>query len=122
MTFEEKKKARAARFGLKAVEKPGSGKKDNKKKDNKRGNGEKNSEGGKGGKKNANKRQKTETKKTKPEPPKKKPEPKKNEFESLSKDELEKRLERAKKYNVEGAKVDAMKAALRKHRFEAKAE
>jgi len=123
MTFEEKKKARAARFGLKATEPPAGGKKNKKKENNKRRNsGGKPNDGGKGGGKNSpNKRQKTDPKKSKPEPKKKKPEPKKNEFESLSKEELEKRLERAKKYNVEGAKVDAMKAALRKLRFSTKA-
>eukprot|EP00980_Cylindrotheca_fusiformis_P004064 scaffold880_cov132-Cylindrotheca_fusiformis.AAC.60 len=96
MTFEEKKKARAARFKIAVVHPPGEKKgkkrgKENKKKTTIEGN---------------NKRQKT-TPLLK----------KKSEFESLSKEELEKRLERAKKYNIVDERVDAMKAALRKHRF-----
>ena len=47
-------------------------------------------------------------------------EPKKPNFESLTKEELEKRLERATKYGVANENVDAMKAALRKIRFEGK--
>jgi len=116
MTFEEKKKARAARFNL-SVANDGKKKDNNKNNDRKRGDNNRKNEGGNGGgKKNSPKRQKTEPKKSQ------KPEPKKNEYESLSKDELETRLERAQKYNVENEKVDAMKAALRKLRFAAKAE
>lgn len=112
MSFEEKKKARAARFKIAVVKPPGSEKPN---KGKKRGKDKKKGvtiEEGKGG----GKRQKTD-------PPKKtQKEPKKSEFESLSKEELEKRLERAKKYNVNNEKVDAMKAALRKLRFTAAAE
>lgn len=116
MTFEEKKKARAARFNL-SVANDGKKKDNNKNNDRKRGDNNRKNEGGNGGgKKNSPKRQKTEPKKSQ------KPEPKKNEYESLSKEELEIRLERAQKYNVENEKVDAMKAALRKLRFAAKAE
>ena len=41
-------------------------------------------------------------------------------FDSLSKEELEKRLERARKYGVANEYVDAMKSALRNYRFEKK--
>lgn len=120
MTFDEKKKARAARFGIKvkaAVPKNG-GKKDSRKRErgnkaegkNKR---KKNNDGKKqeGGKKDNN------SKKTKKEKP---AVSKKNTFESLPKEELEKRLKRAEKYGVVNEMVDAMKSALRKYRFEKK--
>jgi hypothetical protein len=38
--------------------------------------------------------------------------------DNLSKQELEDRLERAKKFGLKNEKVDAMKARLRKYRFE----
>jgi hypothetical protein len=44
------------------------------------------------------------------------------DFESLSKEELEKRLSRAEKFGLANENVDAMKAALRKFRFEKKEE
>jgi hypothetical protein len=119
MTFEEKKKARQARFGLltegekkKARAERFGVSEDKKKKDNKRGRGDgkagkggdskrsKGNDGGKGGKR----------------------EPKKPNFDSLSKEELEARLKRASKYDLANENVDAMKAALRKFRFEEKSE
>eukprot|EP00429_Kryptoperidinium_foliaceum_P038758 CAMPEP_0176156292 /NCGR_PEP_ID=MMETSP0120_2-20121206/79887_1 /TAXON_ID=160619 /ORGANISM="Kryptoperidinium foliaceum, Strain CCMP 1326" /LENGTH=231 /DNA_ID=CAMNT_0017493507 /DNA_START=19 /DNA_END=715 /DNA_ORIENTATION=+ len=96
MSFEEKKRARAARFGVPVVDKDAEKKKE-------------------GNKTNGRGKlveveavavaQKTEAKK--------------ETFESLSKEELETRLERAKKFGISNSNVDAMKAALRKHRFDA---
>jgi len=113
MTFEEKKKARAARFGIVTPAKTKSDAKTNSLK-RERGNGaegkkskQKKTEGGKGrdgGKNSISSETKT----------------KENMFDSLSKEELEKRLERAKKYGVVNGTVDAMKIALRKFRFERK--
>lgn len=116
MTFEEKKKARAARFQIDLVKAPGEKEKhDTRSSRKKRGHGgDKKKEEAIG--KEGGKRQKQDPKKNK------KSENKKSEFEALSKEELEKRLERAKKYGVANDKVDAMKAALRKLRFEAKPE
>lgn len=107
MTFDEKKKARAARFGIK--EKPAP---------QKRGNNNNNT---KGDGKNGNKRRKSNDGKKQETGNKKVKTPvKKNTFESLSKEELEKRLKRAEKYGVVNENVDAMKSALRKYRFEKK--
>lgn len=122
MSFEEKKRARAARFGMPVQ------KEEEKKKNDEKGKGQRKRKGGKGGGRGDDrgeakpgrgeggtpKRQKTEDGgKAK----RQKTEPKKENFESLSKEELEKRLERAKKFNMANSNVDAMKAALRKHRF-----
>jgi SAP domain-containing ribonucleoprotein len=107
MSFEEKKKARAARFKMEVVKSPT---KENKTETRKR-RGEKDDDkasdkkGGKDG--DRPKRQKKEEKK--PE-----------SFEGVSKEELEKRLKRADRFGVANDKVDAMKAALRKIRFESK--
>lgn len=107
MSFEEKRKARAARFGI-----PVKSKEEEKKPSKGRNridgvaksalNEKRESSNGDADKK---KRQKTE--------------PKAEDFESLSKEELERRLERAKKFGISNTNVDAMKAALRKHRFDA---
>mmetsp|Transcript_18516 Transcript_18516/g.44677 ORF Transcript_18516/g.44677 Transcript_18516/m.44677 type:complete len:257 (+) Transcript_18516:98-868(+) len=121
LSFEDKKKARAARFKMEVVEKP---KPANKKGggDNKRGRGGGDRRGGGGPSKKS---------KTKGDggPPSGKDKKKqgggtkpKTDFESLSKEELEKRLARAAKFGLANENVDAMKAALRKHRFEKKAE
>mmetsp|Transcript_18517 Transcript_18517/g.44680 ORF Transcript_18517/g.44680 Transcript_18517/m.44680 type:complete len:258 (+) Transcript_18517:137-910(+) len=121
LSFEDKKKARAARFKMEVVEKPKPG---NKKGggDNKRGRGGGDRRGGGGPSKKS---------KTKGDvgPPSGKDKKKqgggtkpKTDFESLSKEELEKRLARAAKFGLANENVDAMKAALRKHRFEKKAE
>ena len=113
MTFEEKKKARAARFNI-AVVNPVGKKKDKSKK--RKGGNKGKKESTKGAKSGPpGKRQKTEKK---PQQPKKGP--KKPDFSDLSKEELEKRLARAAKFNISNDKTDAMKAAMRKHRFEAK--
>ena len=107
MTFEEKKKMRAARFKMEVVGPPTEEQRPNTRK---RGNKER-KEGteednvGKGNKRQKKGRQ-TKEEKTKAI------------IESLSKEELEKRLERAKKYNVDNEQVAEMKAALRKFRFE----
>mmetsp|Transcript_11345 Transcript_11345/g.26723 ORF Transcript_11345/g.26723 Transcript_11345/m.26723 type:complete len:253 (-) Transcript_11345:356-1114(-) len=113
MTFEEKKKARAARFGITTptTKKDDTEKQSRKRERGNRGEGknakQKKVEGGKGrdGPRN-NKSSGTNSKK--------------NNFDSLSKEELEKRLERAKKFGIANETVDAMKIALRKFRFEGK--
>lgn len=114
MTFSEKKQARAARFKLTTTPAPSSsdGTRDSRKRERgSRGEGnngkrKKNTEGNQGqdGGKNKSSGEKSD----------------KNAFESLSKEELEKRLERARKYGVVNGNVDAMKSALRKFRFEKK--
>ena len=108
MSFEEKRKARAARFGIpvkskEEEKKPG-------KERSKTGSGQKTArdetkESSGNGDTDKKKRQKTE--------------PKAENFEDLSKEELERRLERAKKFGIANSNVDAMKAALRKYRFDA---
>lgn len=109
MTFEEKKKARAGRFNLTALAKSDGGN-DNTLRKRERGNkdhgkSEKRTKkngasAGAGADKMKNKNKKS------------------TDFDSLSKDELEKRLERAKKFGIVNETVDQMKVALRKHRFE----
>ena len=122
LSFEDKKKARAARFKIEVVEKPKPG---NKKGggDNKRGRG-----GGDRGDRGGGPSKKSKTKGNAGTPSGKdkkkqgggkKP---KTDFESLSKEELEKRLARASKFGLANENVDAMKAALRKYRFENKTE
>lgn len=110
MSFEEKRRARAARFGMPVVDSTA----DKRKGDQTRNQRKRKGKGGRGddrGKakpgRGGEKRQKTEAEKKDT-----------NVFESLPKEELEKRLERAKKYNLANNTVDAMKAALRKHRFD----
>lgn len=106
LSFEDKKKQRAARFGLKVVESPtkvAPKTKEEKSNTRKRGGKDKKDEQKE---EKQEKRQKTEPKK------------KKSPVDDLSQEELEKRLDRAKKYNVQTELVDEMKAALRKIRFE----
>ena len=111
MSFAEKKRARAARFQMPVVGTESEKKKSNQqKKKQKRksgGSGRDETKGSTKGGRDSNKRAKVEPKK-------------KNEFDRLSKEELEKRLARAQKYGVVNSKVDSMKAALRKIRFESK--
>lgn len=107
MTFEEKKAARAKRFGMKVVQ---TTTKENRNSKRKRGRGNKGGRGDKGGRSNE--------KKGKDKPKRQKFEPKKPNFDSLPKEELEKRLKRAERFGLKDEKVDAMKAALRKFRFE----
>jgi SAP domain-containing ribonucleoprotein len=118
MTFEEKKKARMQRFGIvneadkKKARAERFGISEKKTSDLKRGRGNddhgsgngdsKQRRGNDGGAKGGQN------------------EPKKLDFDSLTKEDLEKRLERATKYGMTGENVDAMKAALRKFRFEDK--
>jgi len=120
MSFEEKKRIRAMKYNL-PDKKTENNKKDTKGTPEKRtlrkrnsgrgdkedvekaGNGTSAGEGGGRGKK-----QKTET------TTKKKPS---NTYEDLSVEELELRLKRADRFKVTDESVDAMKAALRKHRF-----
>mmetsp|Transcript_10679 Transcript_10679/g.25703 ORF Transcript_10679/g.25703 Transcript_10679/m.25703 type:complete len:258 (-) Transcript_10679:129-902(-) len=115
MTFEEKKKSRAARFNLTTTPPPSNsdGQKNSRKREHgkrdgaEKGKRKKSDEqmGGKsagGGKSSGDKKSN------------------KNVFDSLSKEELEKRLERARKYGIENENVDAMKSALRNFRFEKK--
>jgi SAP domain-containing ribonucleoprotein len=126
LSFEEKKKARAARFKMEVVEKPITKKKGGG--DNKRGRGGDRG-GGSGAAAASNPKPSKKAKTTKDSPSsntKNKKQSKQSkgasDFESLSKEELEKRLERAKKFGLTSDNVDAMKAALRKHRFDKKEE
>lgn len=112
MSFEEKRRARAARFGVPVKSNENERKTTTERKRKGAGTagdatpGEHRQPSKAGG-----------TDVAKPKRPKN--EAKVENFESLSKEELEKRLERAKKYGVSNSNVDAMKAALRKHRFDA---
>ena len=113
MTFEEKKKARAARFNLTTTPAPSKngGKNDSRKRE--RGNKGEGNDGKRKKKNDGNKGQ--DGGKNKSAGVKKS---NKTSFESLSKEELEKRLKRAEKYGIKGENVEAMKIALRKFRFE----
>jgi len=114
MTFEEKKKARAARFQLTTIAK-NDGKNDNDSRKRGMGNNNRRDKG------NDGKRTKNDGDgKGSDEKNNKSIKSKGSNFDSLSKEELEKRLERAKKYGVVNETVDAMKIALRKFRFEGK--
>eukprot|EP00934_Nitzschia_sp_Nitz4_P001843 Nitzschia sp. Nitz4//scaffold33_size148984//85411//86260//NITZ4_002934-RA/size148984-snap-gene-0.7-mRNA-1//1//CDS//3329548445//1843//frame0 len=101
MSFEEKKKARAARFGMPVVSAAPQRTSPRKRKEKPAPQASKEKEVKEDRK---NKRAKSE----------------KNveTFEGLSKEELEKRLKRAEKFGVTNEKVEAMKAALRKFRFD----
>lgn len=92
MSFEEKKKMRAARFQMEVVKSPE-----------------------KAGKKRS---ARSEAKDAGREKKRKKDPRQESMINNLSKEELEKRLERAKKYKVDDDLVDAMKARLRKYRFD----
>ena len=105
LSFEEKRKARAARFGTVTPATPPP-----KKNDKKRGQQQ--------GNNNSNKKQKNNQQKGKQSPAKKQKQPNTPNFDGLSKEELEARLKRAEKFNIANSNVDALKAALRKHRFE----
>lgn len=102
MSFEEKKKARAARFKIEVVPATKDGGSTERRK---RDRGKKGVESGAGAAKDS-KKQKAE----KPTP----------NYDSLTKEDLEKRLERAQKYGLTTDNVDAVKAALRKFRFKGK--
>jgi hypothetical protein len=108
MSFEEKKKMRAARFNI-SLEKTDDNEKNHRKRgdpaDDKQDAGEK-----KGGKKGAGEKERVKRQKT---------EEKKNDFDGLSKEDLETRLKRAQRFGMENDQVDAMKVAMRKFRFEA---
>lgn len=130
MSFEERKKARAARFGISVVKedekKMGKGKKRNSLDGGKKQKGGEvkqisKTEGGR------NKKQKREGQETKNAgKDNAKSDDKKNEKKQtqqsepplLSKDEVLKRLERAKKFNTGDTEhIDELKAMLRRHRF-----
>lgn len=98
MTFEEKKKARAARFQIPVFGSPDSETKGSRKR------------GHNGGKDGSREDRDKRGKKDDGMP----------NLDGMSKEELEKRLERAKRFGLANERVDAMKAALRKFRFEAK--
>ncbi|KAG7365114.1 SAP domain containing protein [Nitzschia inconspicua] len=116
MTFQEKKQARMQRFGIvneadkKKARAERFGISDDLKKERKRGRGN--------GNIGENKRNKGTETNSKVKGGNR--EPKGTNFDSLSKEELEKRLERATKFGLTNENVDAMKAALRKFRFEGK--
>jgi SAP domain-containing ribonucleoprotein len=103
LTFEEKLKKRSARFGTKTVQLQTTPKEE---KPNTR------KRGGKDTKKEEPKEDK-QAKRQKSEPKKKK-----SPVDDLSHAELEIRLKRAAKYNLQNELVDEMKAASRKFRFE----
>ena len=116
MSFEEKKRARAARFGIAAP--PAAAETKPKGEDRSQQKKRKGGKGGRGGDDRGSERpgrggDGANDKKQKTEPRKKE-----TSYEGLSITELERRLERAKKFQIANETVDAMKAALRKHRFE----
>jgi hypothetical protein len=113
MSFEEKKRARAARFGMPVVDK----KEAQKKKGDEQTKNQRKRKGGRESGHGEDQRKTNPGRGEGDKPKRQKTEPKKDNFDGLSKEELEKRLERAKKYKVTNSTVDAMKAALRKHRF-----
>jgi SAP domain-containing ribonucleoprotein len=120
MTFEEKKKARMQRFGIfkeddkKKARADRFGIPERKTNGLKRGMGNDgdDAEDGDGKRRRGNNGSDkvNEGKRQTPNP----------NFDLLTKEDLEKRLERATKYGLAGENVDAMKAALRKFRFESK--
>lgn len=134
MSFEERKKARAARFGISVINEDeknmGKGKKRNSLDGDKKQKGGEvkqisKTEGGKNKKqkregqekKNAgNDNAKSDDKKTEKKTEKKQTQ--QSEPALLPKDEVLKRLERAKKFNTGDTKhIDELKAMLRRHRF-----
>ena len=137
MKFEERKKARAARFGIPIVNDPSLLKAEKKtgKKRNSNGSGRKevgHVGGGGGGDNKKQKRDppgkkdggnaKKQEKKDAPKKQEKKDAPKTDakpaEPPLMPKDEILKRLERAKKFNTgDTVQIDELKAMLRRHRF-----
>ena len=138
MKFEERKKARAARFGIPIVNDPSLLKAEKKtgKKRNSNGSGRKEvghvGGGGGGGDNKKQKRDppgkkdggnaKKQEKKDAPKKQEKKDAPKTDakpaEPPLMPKDEILKRLERAKKFNTgDTVQIDELKAMLRRHRF-----
>lgn len=111
MSFEEKKKARAARFKMEVLTtKEDDGKSDRRKRDR----------GYKADVAGQSTKQKPETAGVGKDSKKQKTDKAATSYDSLTTEDLEKRLERAKKYGVNNETVDAVKAALRKRRFEGK--
>jgi SAP domain-containing ribonucleoprotein len=114
-SFEEKKRARASRFGIpviKVAAAPAS-------KEGKRAKRQKTEKGPADKKateqKGNDKPVVADQKKGKGKTPAAAPKPK--ETPLLSKDEIERRLKRAEKYGTANAQTDELKAMLRKHRF-----
>jgi hypothetical protein len=103
--FEEKKRQRAERFNIPVFQPPAEKKGDKNSKKKGKKDKKRNSSGG---------NDKQDNKRQKKEPPKKK-----SVVDSLSKEELEKRIARAEKFNLDNPLVTEMKAALRKFRFSA---
>jgi hypothetical protein len=103
MSFEEKKRKRAARFGIAVVASPTIEKKTEK------GNGKQTSSSASPSKKQKQEKVVAETKTAVPE--------KAKEVPLLSKEEIEKRLKRAGRFNTGDDKTDELKAMLRKYRF-----
>jgi SAP domain-containing ribonucleoprotein len=111
MSFEEKKKARAARFKMEVVPATKlSGSNDHRKRER----------GNKGGDVQPSTKTTESGTWAGKDPKKQKSEKQTSSYDLLSKEDLEKRLERAHKFGVANENVDAMKAALRKLRFEGK--
>ena len=123
MSFEEKKKARAARFGTPVIDKDAEKKKrdeqrEQRKRKGGRGEGTGGGRGeGRGGGRGEDRGKEKPGREEGGKPNKRKKEEAKTTYENLSKEELEKRLERANKFHLANENIDAMKAALRKHRF-----
>lgn len=102
LSFSDMKKQRAARFGIPVVGSPTENKKKQSEKDNK----------------NKNKRQQEQQQQRREKSGQvaKTKVPKISEEESLSKEEIEKRIKRAEKFGG-GGNVEHLKAMLRKYRF-----
>jgi SAP domain-containing ribonucleoprotein len=118
LTFEEKKKARAARFGIPEQKKnDNNNKTDSRKRERGKDavpfNKKSKNDGKKGGKGESKGKPATAAGAAKKGPPK-------PNFDNLPKEELEERLKRAEKFGLANENVDAIKSALRKHRFESK--
>jgi SAP domain-containing ribonucleoprotein len=112
LSFEELKRRRAERFGIPVVEPPvkeeipGGARKSKRSepKDEGKGDSNKIQKTGKQGNSEAKKNDKKQVEKK----------------EILPKDEIEKLLKRAEKYNIKDAKTDELKAMLRTYRFSSK--
>lgn len=112
MSFEEKKKLRAQRFGIPLKQTEEERRKEIEKKKRERAErfGLPVEEDSKGKKKGGKSNKKQKTGETTGEPPKEKP--------LLPKEEIERQLKRGEKYGMTDAKRDELKAMLRKYRFQ----
>jgi SAP domain-containing ribonucleoprotein len=112
LSFEEKKRRRAARFGIAVVEQKDTSKPNSK--PNKRQKISPKEPSGQKNQAQKNKKDKTNNAGTS--------KPKKDEPKLLPKEEIEKRLKRAEKYGIQDNKqTEELKAMLRKYRFDGSA-